>query len=134
MALPYVVTLDIRMGPGPDSTWTNVTASNNAQYCFRFGGGTDGLGNVTVTVGTENDVAVRLVADNRYIVNTVTIVNDKEKQLDVKKTGIWEAEISDKNSKAEDDGYYQVLVTDDTANCTLLCDPKISNTPPSSQN
>lgn len=131
MGLPYVVTLDVRIGSAPDSTWTNVNASNGTAYCFKFGGGTDGLGNVTATLGNAVDVAVRLVADNRFTVNTVTIVSDKEKQLEVKETGIWEAEISDKNSKSEDDGYYQLLLNDTIGNCTLLCDPKISNTPPS---
>jgi hypothetical protein len=129
MGTPYIVTLDIRNSAASGPGWTNVAASNGSIYCYQFAGGTDGAGNVDTTTRGSVDVALRVIAASQYTVSKVNITSDKEKQLDVKSTGLWEALINDKNDKVESDGYFQVLMNDTAANCTLLCDPKISNDP-----
>jgi hypothetical protein len=80
-----------------------------------------GRGNATITVN--------LVADsNYYEMHDVGFSDDPEGQLSKKSLDTLKVEIKDKNDKVETNAYYSITVKDKVANCTLLCDPRVSNT------
>ena len=125
------VGLDVRnfAASGGDG-YTTTPASNGALYSYKYSGGTDGNGNandagegiltITVTVGT----------DPRYTINGVTFSGDIENQLSAPTpaAGATSVVITDSDA-ATGSGYYAVTVNDTSAVCTLVCDPRITNTP-----
>lgn len=124
------VSLDVRnfaatVGDG----YTNINASNNAVYSYKYSGGTDGNGNVDTTVDAGSlTIAIGLYSDPRYAINSVAIT-DTENQLR------WEAGNSPTTASVIDSdsqtgsGYYTVIVSDSVASCTVPCDPRVTNNP-----
>ena len=80
----------------------------------------EGVLTITVTVGT----------DPRYTINGVTFSGDIESQLSAPTpaAGATSVVITDSDA-ATGSGYYAVTVNDTSAVCTLVCDPRITNTP-----
>ncbi|MBC7990960.1 MAG: hypothetical protein H7Y19_15460 [Luteimonas sp.] len=125
------VGLDVRnsAASGGDG-YTNTPATNGATYSYKYSGGSDGNGNandagegvltITVTVGT----------DPRYTINGVTFSGDIESQLSAPTppAGATSIVITDSDA-ATGSGYFSINVNDTTANCTFVCDPRITNTP-----
>lgn len=121
------VTLDCRnFASGANSGYTNVTGSNNRPYSYKYTGGTDGSGNVTVRKGQPIDVTVTIQADPRYDVNGTAVSNDPHNDISQSKNGKT-ATFADNARDVELDIYYSVKVIDTTANATFVADPKIDN-------
>jgi hypothetical protein len=125
------VGLDVRnYSASSGDGYTNTSATNGATYSYKYSGGSDGNGNandagegvltITVTVGT----------DPRYTINGVAFSGDIENQLSAPTpaAGATSIVITDSDA-ASGSGYYSVDVSDTTANCTFVCDPRITNTP-----
>jgi len=126
---PPLVTLDIRNPQYPPGTgWKTVQASNNTTYSYNYAGGSDGHGNSTVKGRGVVTVTVNLICDQRYQISTVGFNNDPNNQLSNPSKSARAATILDQNNAIESDAYFSITVTDTTANCTLVCDPMISNT------
>jgi hypothetical protein len=120
------VSLDCRNFRSNTSDYTNVKGSNNKWYSYKYTGGTDSKGNVTVKKGTPTDILVTIHADARYDVNDTNVTNDPKGDISrshAEKT----ATFSDNARDEETDIYYQVTVVDNVANATFLADPKIDN-------
>jgi hypothetical protein len=129
MSQDYSVTLDIRNSAQTEPGWINVTASNGAIYGFRYAGGSDGNGNVTEQGRGNADITINLVADpNYYKMEDVAFSSDPENQLSRKSIQDLQVVVNDKNDKVESNAYYSITVKDKVANCTLVCDPRVSNT------
>ncbi len=109
-----------------DDSYTNVKGSNNKWYSFKYTGGTDGKGNVTVHKGNPTDVVVTIHADARFDVNDTTVTNDPKGDVSQSKAQK-SATFSDRATDEEEGIYYQVTVKDTTANATFVADPKIDN-------
>ena len=127
-----IVSLDVRnwASNGSDG-YTSTTASNGAVYSYQYTGGSDGHGNVSETTGAGSaTITVSLHSDSRYSISTVGISGDIENQLS------WQPVANSTTSVVITDtdtssgsGYYCVVVSDSTANCTFPCDPLIVNRP-----
>ena len=129
MSQDYTVTLDIRNSAQTESGWTNVTSSNGAAYSYRYAGGSDGSGNVTERGRGNAEITVDLIADSSYYkMQDVAFADDPEEQLSKKSLDDLKVVIKDKNDKLESNAYYSITVKDKKANCTLVCDPRVSNT------
>jgi len=125
------VGLDVRNFPSSGSDgYTNTSASNNAMYSYKYSGGTDGNGNVSdIVEAGELDITVTVGTDPRYTITGVVISGDIESQLTwVSGTAPTNVVIKDSDSQTGS-GYYSITVTDSTADCTLPCDPEITNKP-----
>ena len=124
------VSLDVRNSPSNGSDgYTNTTASNNAVYSYLYGGGTDGHGNTEDDGAGSITITVTLHSDPRYVISNVAISGDIENQLSWQPgTSPTSVVITDSDNQTGD-GYYNVTVSDTTANCTFPCDPGISNKP-----
>lgn len=125
------VSLDVRnFAATPGNGYTNTTASNNAIYSYCYTGGTDGNGGVEEITGAgSGTITVTVGGDPRYQVNDVAFGPDPGNQL----TWAWGASrttaiITDTDTQSEDSSY-RINVADTTANCTVPCDPPISNKP-----
>jgi hypothetical protein len=129
MSQPYTVTLDVRNSAQTDPAWTNVVASNGKTYGYRYAGGSDGSGNVVEQGRGSEDITVNLIADpNYYKMQDIKFEDDPENQLSKKSLADLQVVIKDKNDKVESNAYYKITVKDKVADCTLLCDPRVSNT------
>jgi hypothetical protein len=129
MSQDYTVTLDIRNSAQTEPGWTNVAASNGAMYGYRYAGGSDGNGNVTEQGRGNVEITVDLIADSSYYkMQDITFADDPENQLSKKSLDDLKTVIKDKNDKVESNAYYSITVQDKKAGCTLVCDPRISNT------
>lgn len=126
------VSLDVRNFPSNGSDgYTNTTASNNAIYSYLYGGGCDGHGNIEeIADGISGTITVGIQSDPRYRISNVVFSGDVENQLS------WQpgdspisAVITDSDTETGS-GNFCVSVSDTTANCTLPCDPTITNKPP----
>src|SRR6478752_3886383 len=71
---PVNVSLDVRnTGTGPAPGYTQVTASNGAAYYYKYTGGSDENGNVTVKVGSgQAAITVTVGSDPRYTITNIT--------------------------------------------------------------
>jgi hypothetical protein len=127
----FTVNLDVRnwASNGTDG-YTNTTASNNAVYCFQYSGGTDGHGGVEETANAgSGTIIVTVGGDPRYKISDVTFTGDIQNQLTrVVTANSNTATITDSDTSSGD-GYYSVIVSDTTANCTFACDPPIRHKP-----
>jgi hypothetical protein len=129
MSQDYSVTLDIRNSAQTEPGWINVAASNGSIYGYRYGGGSDGTGNVTEQGRGNADITINLIADASYYkMEDVAFSNDPENQLSRKSIQDLQVVVNDKNDKVESNAYYSITVKDKVANCTLVCDPRVSNT------
>ncbi len=127
MREPPIITLDIRFGGSSEPGWSNVSASNNQTYGYRYAGGDDGEGGIVAKVGNGKvSGKVRMVADKRYQIRDCTFTDDPARQLDFNGSGN-AGVILDKNTETLD-AKYTVNVTD-TRNddCNIPCDPRIIN-------
>lgn len=125
------ITLDIRLGNAPDSTWHNTTASDGSPYCYQYTGGDDGAGGLVQTVGNGRDTApLRSVADRRYQIVSCNFLNDPLNQLSWSGNGNYAGSIIDQNSQVETAEYS--IEIQDTGNNNVLfpCDPPVTNKPP----
>lgn len=109
-----------------DDTYTNVKGSNNQWYSYKYTGGTDNKGNVTVHKGTPTDVVVTINADARFDVSDTDVKHDSKGDISKSKTQKT-ATFAD-NARNEEHGiYYKVVVIDTVADATFDADPKIDN-------
>lgn len=122
--------LDVRNFPSNGSDgYTNTTASNNAIYSYKYSGGSDGAGGLETRVGSGvATLGLNLDADNRYSIDGVDFTDDPQHQLTWRGNAPNAGVITDANTEVET-AHYSVTVADATANCTLPCDPQISNEP-----
>ena len=129
MAQDFVVSLDVRNSAQTEPGWANTVASNGSTYGYRYTGGADGAGNVVEQGRGNATITVNLIADsNYYEMHDVGFADDPEGQLSKKSLDTLKVEIKDKNDKVETNAYYSITVKDKVANCTLVCDPRVSNT------
>lgn len=126
---PFIY-LDLKLGGGP-AGWTNVQASNGQSYGYRFTGGTDGLGNVEQAIGEQKEISAVSIADPRFqfIGDCITISNDPNNELSGRVNDVRSITVTNKNDKAESNAYWSVAITDTQLNCTIPCDPKVTNDP-----
>lgn len=125
------VSLDVRnFAATQGDGYTDTTASNGAVYSYKYSGGTDGNGGVEVITGTGTlTITVTVNADPRYVINDVTLTNNVGDLSWAFGASSYIAIITDTDLDNED-GYYSVLIRDDTAGCTMPCDPPVKNLPP----
>lgn len=128
----FNVNLDVRnwASNGTDG-YTNTTASNNAVYCYMYTGGSDGHGGVDESPGAGvGTITVTVGGDPRYKITDVTFTGDIQNQLSRQLGGNnnTSAIITDTDTSTGD-GYYSVIVTDTSVNCSFPCDPPIKNKP-----
>lgn len=109
-----------------DKSYTNVKGSNKEWYSFRYTGGTDNKGNVTVIKGNPTDVVVTIHADSRYDVSATAVRNDPKGDISKSKSQK-AATFADNAADEEHDIYYTVTVLDTVANATFDADPRIDN-------
>lgn len=129
MSQPYTVTLDVRNSRQSDPGWTNVQASNNQWYGYEYAGGSDGSGNVVEQGRGSEEITINLIADaNYYKMHDINFLDDPLNQLSKKSLVDLQIVIKDKNDKVESNAYYKITVKDKVADCTLVCDPYVSNT------
>ncbi len=105
---------------------------NNAVYSYHYSGGSDGHGAVTeVADGASGTITVSLYSDPRYQISDVVITGDIEDQLSSEPVANSSTSVIITDSDTSTgSGYYKIIVSDTTANCTIACDPVISNVPP----
>lgn len=126
MAEKVTVGLDIRNATA--AGYTPTTASNGAVYYFKYSGGTDGSGNVTVKKGKPAKITVTAGLDPRYRVCGAWVKNDWEGDT----SGSWSgntAIIEDDAVSLETGMDYIVIIADTTADTAFSCDPRIDNIP-----
>ncbi len=126
-ANPPFVTLDIRdqAATGGDG-WTDIEACGST-YSYRFDGGSDSHGNVSVHGRGAVQILVKLAAGRRYAISQVGFANDPANQLSSPSHSPNSAIIKDKNDTPMESAYYSITVTDTSNQCALVCDPYISN-------
>ena len=124
----FIVALDVQPGVMPG--YTTVIASDNSIYSYRYIGGTDGLGNVTVThPGPQASIRISLTDESRYSIVDIKFGSDVNNQCSWHAGGhAHVAVITDKNS-ALAVVKYATIVKDTHVNCTINCDPIIKNVP-----
>lgn len=120
------VTLDCRNSRSNGDGYVNVKGSNNQWYSYKYTGGSDGAGNVTVHKNQPANVVVTIQADQRYHVSDTAVTNDPHGNIS-KSKGDKTATFADDAKDVERDIYYQVTVLDNVANATFVADPKIDN-------
>lgn len=127
----FNVNLDVRnwASNGSDG-YTSTSATNGAVYSYQYTGGSDGHGGVEETASAgQATITVSLASDERYRITDIVFSGDIQGQLSrlLGSDGI-SAVITDTDSSTGD-GYYSVVIADNTANCTFACDPPIKNKP-----
>lgn len=124
-----VITLDVRLGDVPG--WQDATSSNNQAYSYLYAGGDGGKGDIEATVGKGQVVwVVRLVAEPRYRLGGCEFKDAPEGQLEWRGNSPRAGTITDKNTEVLQ-AKYTIVVTDaENGNCTIPCDPMITNRPP----
>ncbi len=133
------VSLDIRNGAASSGDgYTTVRASDNTQYSYQYTGGSDGSGGVTEHLGSAEPIVVSVIADPRYLISRVDIIDpDAVATPPIPQLGVTVAAGSRSATivdlaTATDSGSYCVRITDTSKspNCTLDCDPPVTNVPP----
>jgi hypothetical protein len=125
------ITLDVRnfASSGSDG-YTNTTASDGNTYCYRYTGGTDGAGGVEQTAdGDSGTITVTVGMDPRYQINRVQFSGDIEAQLSWAAGASSRVAVITDSDTSSGSGDYVVIVQDTSANCTVPCDPPITNKP-----
>lgn len=126
------VGLDVRNFPSNGAGgYTDVAASNNAIYSYKYSGGSDGNGNATDLDAGVLTITVTVGGDPRYTVNSGGVIfqGDIESQLSAAQGASPTSVVITDSDSQTGSGYYQVTVNDSVANCTVLCDPTITNKP-----
>ena len=131
MPSPINVSLDVRnFSSGGSDGYTDVAASNGATYSYKYSGGSDGHGNVRVTVGMgQAAINVTVGSDQRYSITNVTF-NPADSQFSWHAGGNAKVAVIIDTASSLASVKYTVIVTDSTAHCTVPCDPIIQNIPP----
>jgi hypothetical protein len=125
----HSITLDVRnMSSGGADGYVDTTASNGKVYSYKYTGGDNNTGDVTITGrGQQATVVVHLRSDARYLIDDVKFPEDPNSQLSKDASpNPTTAVIQDKNTEAQT-ATYKVTVKDATADATVPCDPKIVN-------
>jgi hypothetical protein len=125
-ANPPFVTLDVRDHADNGDGWTDIEACGKT-YSYRFDGGSDQHGNITVHGRGQVQILVKLTAGHGYAIDQVGFTNDPDQQLTSPSHSPNAATILDRNDAPMKDGYYSITVTDTGNNCAVVCDPYISN-------
>lgn len=129
MAEKVTVGLDLRNAAnGPLPGYIQTTASNGDLYYFKYSGGTDGNGNVTVKKNKPAKITITVGSDTRYRVCGAWLKNDWEGDT----TGSWSgntAIIEDAAVSLETGMDYIVIIADTTSDAAFSCDPGIDNIP-----
>lgn len=125
----HSITLDVRnASSGGRDGYVDVTASNGKTYSYRYSGGDNDTGDVTIRGrGSAATVVVHLRSDARYSIDEVRFPEDPNSQLsNGNSPNATTAVIQDKNTEAQK-ATYKVTVKDATADATVPCDPRIVN-------
>lgn len=129
------VTLDVKnfsnTTPGYE-TYTNTVSNTGATYCYKYAGGTGGGAVTEFTGDGGSTITVTVTANFTFQVYNVTFAGDDAGNL----SWSWgnvpqnnQAIISDSDVTNEN-AYYSVIVSDRSkVNCTIPCDPPITNKP-----
>jgi hypothetical protein len=127
---PSNVNLDVRnAATGPAPGYSQVTASNNTVYYYKYTGGSDGNGNLTVKVGTgQAAITVTVGSDPRYSITNITF-NPTTTHFTWHGGGHAAVAVIVDPASIVEEAKYTCIVTDSTANCTIPCDPVIRNVP-----
>lgn len=131
MTEPALVTLDVQDFPSNGSDgYTNTTATNNQIYSYKYGGGSDGAGNIEEQTGNagSKQIPLALAGGSRYVIANVIFSNDPYNQMSWHPQTSTQGYINDADS-TDEDAYYQVQVTDNDVQCSFVCDPTIKNKP-----
>lgn len=119
------INLDVRNFASSDP-WHNVQASNGQTYSYLYTGGDDGSGGILQVVEQGRDAApLRLVADQRYLIDKCLFEDDDKHQLSWNGSGR-AGTIVDENTQVETAAYV-IRVKDTQANCTIDCHPPVIN-------
>lgn len=123
------VGLDIRNFPcQPNDGYKNTNSSNSTVYSYKYSGGTDGNGGVEESRGAgSRTITVQIGTDPRYTVSNVTFTGDIENQLSWAHGASSTIAVITDTDTSSGSGYYSVICSDGTANCTFPCDPPIIN-------
>lgn len=127
------VTLNIRNQPANGNGWKNTIASNGDAYSYKYQGGHNNDGGMHVKVN-EGAASLQLTVscDDRYELaptNAVTFRNDTGSQLSWAPANGLSGTINDLNTVAETAEYIVTVLDAQNGNCTIPCDPMISNEP-----
>jgi hypothetical protein len=124
------IQLDVRNFASNQPGWYNVQSSSNQPYSYSYTGGDDGVGGLVQTVGQGRDTApIQLSADQRYRIGACQFANDDQHQLTWSGGGNRAGAIIDANTQIET-AKYSIVVTDTgNGNCTIVCDPGVTNKP-----
>ena len=130
MSGPPNVNLDVRnAAAGPASGYTQVTASNGTTYYYKYSGGSDGNGNLTVKVNSgQAAINVTVGGDSRYSITNITF-NPSTTHFTWHAGGHAAVAVIVDPANVVEEAKYTCIVTDSTANCTIPCDPVIRNVP-----
>ena len=119
------VSLDIRNNQySPGQGWATVTAANGDQYSFKYSGGSNGNGGVSVTE-PNTVIQVDLICDARYHISSVTLTDPKGDVSETHTTR--QATLTDTDADKDYDIYYGLNIQDTVANTSFSCDPEIHN-------
>lgn len=124
------INLDVRnfASHASDPNYTDVTASNNQVYSYCYTGGDNGQGALDQTVGQGRDTApLRLVADQRYEIDSCEFKDDTKSQLSWQGNGKRAGNIQDQNSQIETAKYSIIVADTGNGNCKVKCDPPVIN-------
>ncbi|HSM11055.1 MAG TPA: hypothetical protein VK827_05760 [Lysobacter sp.] len=125
------INLDIRLGGSSDPYWVNVDASNGQRYGYLYTGGDDGHGGLVQTAGQGRDTAqIQLTADNRYQIGSCTFENDVNNQLTWNGFSGRAGSIVDANTAVETAEYIIHVTDTGNGNCSIPCDPTVTNKQP----
>lgn len=131
MTDPITITLDIHAWDSRNNDgYTNTTCNDGTIYCYKWGGGTDGKGNVIehLKSGGAADINIHTVADKRFHIIGAE-VSEGTTQFQITVTDTWKALIHDIGTANEDD-YFKLQFVDTIPgnnSRTFWCDPKIKN-------
>lgn len=130
MPSPVNVNLDVRnFSSGGADGYTDVIASNGKTYSYKYTGGSDGRGNVSVSVGRgQAAINVTVGSDSRYSITNVTF-NPADTQFSWHAGGRAAVAVIVDTAVTVVSVKYTTIVADSTAGCTIPCDPMIQNVP-----
>ncbi len=105
--------------------YTNATGSKGGAYSYKYAGGSDGNGNVTVHKGTPTVISVALETTG-YSVAGASVSNDPHGDVTVSTTDTT-ATFDDNANDVEAGIEYQVTLENGSNEETFVADPKIDN-------
>jgi hypothetical protein len=128
--MPTPVNLDVRnYSSGGRDGYTDVIASNGNTYSYKYTGGSDGHGNVNVTVGRgQASIEVTVGGDPRYNITNITF-NPADTQFTWHAGGRAAVAVIVDTAVTVVSVKYTATVFDINAGCSIPCDPVIHNVP-----